>query len=365
MIETSFNNECPACRYGTLTLFGDGSAHCCNGVCDYTTAGQPEHDPEPSPEPEVAVERIGMGEYRISDFAAIDQRNLETCPQCGAGRGSMSTLSFGIDDSRVECGRCGFQAMGVDLMFPEPGPAPDKVAAIEKLSRELAACDELDRARPGLHVPRRSGRAAADAANAVRSAIASSPNDGKWVAAWTDEARPGHKPKCSGCGVDLWQMRGGFVECPNRNCALSGSAQYAAPWPGPSPVPNPEAEVTELERLRCLVKTLEGQLTDERSRSAAWQNETVKLRIQRRELEDRLKDEKSAHLSTRLKLVTALADLQSLRESYAECVEAEADESEQMQRSAADHYGGAKSRLGSVPERVFHRGPYVSYCEED
>jgi hypothetical protein len=181
-------------------------------------------------------------------------------------------------------------------------------------------------------------------------------------------------------------MRGGFVECPNRNCALSGSAQYAAPWPGPSPVPNPEAEVTELERLRCLVQTLEQEAVGLRERVRElekcrgllddacneWERVVGEVashrdrwRTEGFRLAGEIAAEKSEHLSTRLKLVTALADLQALRESYAECVEAEADDSEQMQRSASDHYGGAKSRLGDVPGFVFVRGPVISCSEED
>jgi hypothetical protein len=116
--------------------------------------------------------------------------------------------------------------------------------------------------------------------------------------------------------------------------------------------PNPEAEVTELERLRCLVKTLEGEAQTLRGMVAEWNQRLAIARGQTAEWKQRYTAERSGNLDTRLKLVTALADLQALREKHGEPETGPGTER-------------AESRLGGVPERVFHRGPYVSYSEEE
>jgi hypothetical protein len=211
-----------------------------------------------------------------------------TCPQCGEGVDWNAGL--------LQCDACGFVAISAD---------PDKGAAIEKLNRELAACDELDRVRPGLHVPRRNGKAAADAAREVRAAILSHGGDGKWTAAWIDELA----------------------------------------------TPAPEAEVTELERLRCLVKALEQEAQGLRGMVAEWNQRLAIARGQTAEWKQRYTAERSGNLDTRLKLVTALADLQALRERHGE-----PEPGPRTER--------AESRLADVPSFEFRRGPFISYGED-
>jgi hypothetical protein len=222
--------------------------------CDYTTAGQPEHDPEPSPDG-----------YRLS---TVEKWHLPMGASPDAVRYGTLMVDGAIDASRY-------------------------------------------------------------IADTVHIA---------------DRAWPGLKPKCSGCGLDLWQMAGGFIECPNRNCELSGEARAKEPAP--------EAEVTEFERLRCLVKTLEQEAQVLRGDRTLLQGEWQSAKLDTELYAHKLDTEKSEHLSTRLRLVTALAELQSLREKHGE-----PETGPQPER--------AESRLGGVPERVFHRGPFVSYSEED
>jgi ssDNA-binding Zn-finger/Zn-ribbon topoisomerase 1 len=323
--------------------------------CSYTTAGRVEHDPEPSPEPDRYALTMGpwkvlprplhtdtpewrrkyLGERSGSEaITAIDQRNLEIaearvkpeqacsdcggemvrrrirgtkmsvpfceqcecptkpawpCPQCGE-----SVLKANVYPGRIACG-CGFEATANSWF-----EAPNKGAAIEKLNRELLACDELDRVRPGL------------------------------------------KPKCSGCGSDVWQMAGGLVECPHRNCELFELAIARS---------DPEAEVTELERLRCLVKTLEQEaqgLRDERAMlRAEWQSAKLDTEL----YAGRLAAEEAAHVKTRLALKFARIDLVILRRKHGDLETV----------TGPEH---AESRLADVPSFDFQRGPRITYGEE-
>jgi hypothetical protein len=236
---------------------------CNTAICDYTTAGQPEHDPEPSPEPV---------EY------ALD-------------KSPWAVLPMPADTDTPEWRR---EYLGE---WSEPSPEPETTVERDGMGEYRISTVE------------------------------------KWCL----------PPK---------SYPGGWAVLP---MPADTPTKYMRPSPIP---PKPTAEDQA-------AKNYSGKLGTERAEHAATKSKLVTAIADLQILSGAITAEKSAHLDTRLKLVTALADLQALRESYAECVEAEADESEQMQRSAADHYGGAKSRLGSVPERVFHRGPYVSYCEED
>jgi ssDNA-binding Zn-finger/Zn-ribbon topoisomerase 1 len=361
-------------------------ADCQNNDCDYTTANQPEHDPEPSPEPETTVERDGMGEYRLStvekwhlpagaspdavkygtlmvdagmidasrhtasdihaeDQAAIDQRNLDIaeartkpeqacsdcggemvrrrirgtemsvpfceqcqcptkpawpCPQCGE-----SVLKANIYPGRIACG-CGFEATtGVRELAACNEDAADATAWHNAfVGCGLAACDEMDRVRPGLTV--RINRA--DAAKVAK---------------------------------------------------LKPSIGHIVHYPGPGP----EAEVTELERLRVLVKALEHEAQGLRDESAESEQRRAIARGQTSEWKQRYMAERAARLDAGLELVAALADLQALREHHGTALRLLDDH--RLRPETGPQPERAESRLADVPGFVFERGPRITCSEDD
>jgi hypothetical protein len=190
----------------------------------------------------------------------------------------------------LQCDACGFVAISAD---------PDKGAAIEKLNRELAACDEMDRVMPGLV----SGLHPAQRAFVL-------------------DDKPG-------------RIRGRRYDA----VIIDEAA------------PNPEAEVTEVERLRCLVKALEHEAQGLRRETSWLRSRYDRWTARAGKLSEDLTASRSAHLSTRLKLVTALADLQALRERHGE-----PEPGPRTER--------AESRLADVPEFSFHRGPRITYGED-
>jgi uncharacterized protein (DUF983 family) len=314
----SQGERCPGCRQGRLISRALGFRECTNVECYYTTAGHPEHDPEPSPEPV-----WGMTEKGRQALAAIDQRNLEiaegrvkaerTCPQCGMGRLHTS----GYIEGQAVCFECGFRVMGLNE------------------SRQIAA-----------------EREAADAEERV----------------------------LRGLTHGLMPRKDAAIEKLNRELLVLGA---------PS-APNPEAEVTELERLRCLVKTLEQEaqtlrevvaewnqrLAIARGQTAEWkkrytaergmlQSEWQSAKLDTELYAEKLDTEKSEHLSTRLKLVTALADLQALREKRGE-PETERNPERGIWLPQGARTGDCpESRLANVASFEFHRGARITCSEED
>jgi hypothetical protein len=327
----SEGERCPGCWKGRL-IARVGFQECTNVECYYTTAGHPEHDPEPSPD-----------EYRLS---TVEKWHLPI--GASPARVAVEPSPEPATVERVGCGD--YRVSMTEDWFLPVGASPDAV----KYGTLMVDAGMIDASRYIADTVHIADRAAIDQRNLEIA-------EGRTKPERLMPMRHGHsygelrmrddKPKCNGCGLDLWQMAGGFVECPNRNCELSGEARAKEP--------TPEAEVTELERLRCLVKALEHEAQGLRETVAEWNQ---RLAITRGEWQSakldtelyarKLAKERSEHLSTRLKLVTALAELKALREKHGE-------------PETGPRTERAESRLDGVAGFVFERGVRITCSEDD